>query len=130
MSLNDPLACALSNVLNSEKVGKEVCFIRPVSKVIQRVFELMNEGMYIGASEVTEDSKGNAIVVNLLHKINKCGAIKPRYAIKHTEIEKWEKRYLPAKDFGILIISTSKGIMTHYEAKKKNLGGKLLSYCY
>ena len=41
-----------------------------------------------------------------------------------------EKRYLPAKDFGILIMSTSKGIMTHYDAKKKNLGGKLLSYCY
>jgi small subunit ribosomal protein S8 len=128
--LNDPLANALSLIMNAEKVSKIECNIKPVSKIIKKILELMNQYSYIGSYEEFEDSKGNTIKVNLLRKINKCAAIKPRYSIKADEIEKWEKRYLPAKDFGIIIISTSKGIMTHYDAKKKNLGGKLISYCY
>lgn len=130
MSLNDPLANALSNILNAEKRGKKECMIKPASNVIKKVLDLMNMNMYVGSYEVIEDSKGNTIKVNLLQKINNCGSIKPRYSVKINEIEKWEKRYLPAKDFGMIIISTSEGIMTHHEAKKKNLGGKLISYCY
>jgi len=44
--------------------------------------------------------------------------------------EKFEKRYLPAKDFGMIIVSTNQGIMTHIEAKEKGLGGRLLAYVY
>ena len=45
-------------------------------------------------------------------------------------MEKYEKRYLPAKQFGILIISTPKGLMTHVQAMDKKTGGKLIAYCY
>ena len=62
--------------------------------------------------------------------INKCGVIKPRHAVKKDEFEKFEKRYLPAKNFGILIVTTPKGIMTHYEAKELGIGGRLLAYMY
>ena len=62
--------------------------------------------------------------------LNKCGAIKPRYSVRKDGFEKFEKRYLPAKDFGIIFVSTPKGIMTHNGAKKKGLGGKLIAYCY
>ena len=44
--------------------------------------------------------------------------------------EKFEKRYLPAKDFGILLVTTNKGVMTHEEAKKNHVGGKLLAYVF
>jgi small subunit ribosomal protein S8 len=46
------------------------------------------------------------------------------------EYEKFEKRFLPAKGVGVLIVSTIKGIMTHEEAKGKTLGGRLIAYCY
>jgi len=62
--------------------------------------------------------------------MNNCGVVKPRFSTKCTNFEKWEKRYLPAKDFGIILISTPKGIMTHIEAKEKKLGGRLIAYCY
>ncbi len=130
MTLNDTLSNALSLIMNAERIGKTEVKIMPVSKVIKTVLDLMNQNMFIGSYEEIEDSKGNSIKLNLIHKVNKCGSIKPRYSIKADEIEKWEKRYLPAKDFGMLLISTPKGIITHYEAKKKNLGGRLISYCY
>jgi small subunit ribosomal protein S8 len=90
----------------------------------------LNEQSYVGSFEETDDGKGGVLKVNLIGNVNKCGVIKPRFATKHNTFEKWEKRYLPSKDFGVIIVSTSKGIMTHYQAKDQKIGGKLLAYCY
>ena len=128
--LNDPLANALSKIMNNERLGKNTCKIKPISKVIKNIFKIMNEHGYIGDFKETEDGKGGFIEINLLGKLNKAGAIKPRYSVKADGYEKFEKRYLPAKDFGLLLVSTTQGIMTHDQAKKKKLGGVLLAYCY
>jgi small subunit ribosomal protein S8 len=128
--LNDPLANALSKILNAEKVSKTVCEIKPISSTVKRVLKIMQEKKYVGEFEEVEDGKGNFIKVNLIGQINKCGAIKPRYPVKRNEFEKFEERYLPAKDFGVILVSTIEGIMTHIEAKEKNLGGVLLAYFY
>jgi len=128
--LQDPLANALNNILNAEKIGKSECIVKPASTVIKNVLNILKQHNYIKNFEIIDDGKAGIIKVNLLGNINKTGVIKPRFAIKKDEFEKFEKRYLPAKDFGILIISNSKGMMTHYEAKEKELGGRLLAYCY
>lgn len=130
MSLNDPLANALSLILIDEKAGKRKSRIKPASKTIKKVLEVMKANKYVGSFEEIEDGKGNMISLELLGSINRCGVIKPRYSVKKDEFEKFEERYLLARDMGILIISTPLGIMTHYEAKKKNIGGRLLAYCY
>jgi len=46
------------------------------------------------------------------------------------EFEKFEKRYLPAKDFGFIVISTTKGLITLEEAREKGLGGRLIAFVY
>jgi len=130
MSLNDNLANAMSRILNSERVGKHECVIKPVSKTIKKLLDLLKTHKYIKGYKLVEDSKGNILIVSLTGRINKCGAIKPRYAVKQDNYEKFEKRYLIAKDFGILIVSTSNEMMTHIEAKSKRLGGRLVAYCY
>jgi len=130
MSLNDSLANMFSHVLNSEKTGKEFCTVKPASKIMKKVLDIMKENMYIGSYETIEDGKGNFLKINLIGKINKCGVIKPRFAVKTDGIKKFEKRFLPAKNFGILIISTNQGITTNQEIMKKKIGGRLLGYCY
>ena len=130
MSLNDPLANALSHILNSEKGAKNLAHVRPVSKMLQKLLEIFKDNGYIGDFKEIEDGKGKVMEINLLGKINKVGVIKPRFALKKDEFEKYEKRYLPAKGFGLLFVSTTKGILTHEQAKKNNLGGKLIAYCY
>jgi small subunit ribosomal protein S8 len=130
MVLNDPLSNAMSKIHSHEKIGKKECLIKPVSKIIKKVFEVLNEEGYMGSYEEIEDGKGNYLKLNLLGNINKCGGIKPRFAVALDDYEKFEKRYLPAKGFGLLIVSTSQGIMTHEKAKEKKLGGKLIAYCY
>lgn len=128
--LNDPLPNALSNILNHDKVGKKECAIFPSSKIIKNVLDVMNKNGFIGIFKENKDSKGDSLVVNLLGNINKCGAIKPRFAVKDVDFEKFEKRFLPAKGFGIIIISTNKGIMTLDEARENKVGGRLIAYCY
>jgi len=128
--LNDPLANALSGILNYDKVGKKEYLVHPASKVIMRVLTIMNEQGYIGSADVVTDARGGVLKIHLLGNLNKCGVIKPRFAITMDEYEKFEKRFLPAKGVGVLIVSTIKGIMTHEEAKGKTLGGRLIAYCY
>ena len=128
--LNDPLSNTMSLILNNELIGKSECLIKPVSKVIKELLKVMKEKGYVGDCNEIEDSRGNYIKLSLTGSINKCGIIKPRYSVKSKDFEKFEKRYLPAKDVGILVVSTPKGIITHYDAKSKKIGGRLLAYCY
>jgi len=128
--LHDTLSTALSNIMNAEKVGKDFCIVRYSSKIIKSVLEIMNEDGYVGSFEEVRDAKGVFLKINLLGKVNRCKGIKPRFSVKRDGFEKFEKRFLPAKDFGIIIVSTPKGIMTHVKAKEKKLGGKLLAFVY
>ncbi|MBI4149404.1 30S ribosomal protein S8 [Candidatus Woesearchaeota archaeon] len=130
MSLNDPLANTLSKMLNAERRGKKMVVITPVSKMIKSVLSIMQDNHYIGAHEEVTPEKGGVVKVALLGMMNACGAIRPRYQAALEDYERFEKRYLLAKDFGVLIVSTSRGVMTHAEAKKKGIGGRLLAYCY
>ncbi|MBN2454630.1 30S ribosomal protein S8 [Candidatus Woesearchaeota archaeon] len=127
---NDILSDALSNIMNSQAKGKKSIRIKPASMLLKKVLSILNENGYIGEVKVEEDSRGNKFEVQLIGTINKCGAIKPRFPAKKDGFEKFEKIFLPARNFGIIIVSTQQGIMTHESAKNKGIGGKLLAYCY
>ena len=130
MSLNDPLSNLMSNINNAEIVGKEEVTVKPSSKITLKVLKILHEHHYIGEFKEVKTNKGSLVKVSLINRINKCGVIKPRFAVKSDGFEKFEKSFLLAKDFGIIIVSTTAGIMTHNEAKKNGLGGRLLAYCY
>lgn len=130
MSLNDPISNAMSKIMNAEKATKKEIIIFPSSSTIKNVLDILNKEGYVGSYEEVKDSKGNFLKLNLLGNINKCGPIKPRFPINLKDFEKFEKRFLPSKDFGVLIISTNQGMMTHVEAKEKMIGGSLIAYCY
>jgi len=127
---HDILARALSAMKNAESRGKSTVVAKPISKVLKAVLNLFKQEGYIGDFDFIDDKKGGIFEIKLIGTINKVGAIKPRFPVKVTDFEKFEERYLPAKDFGRLIVSTPKGVLTHIEAKKKKLGGVLLAYVY
>lgn len=128
--LQDTLANALSNMKNYESTGKSKCMLKPASKLIKDMLQVIQKKGYIGNFEYVDDGKAGQYQVNLIGKINNCGVIKPRYPVKVNEIESWEKKFLPARGFGALIMSTPDGVMTHDDAKAKKTGGVLLAYIY
>jgi small subunit ribosomal protein S8 len=90
----------------------------------------MQEAGYIGGFEFIDDSRGGQFRVQLNGRINRCGAITPRFNIKIHDLKNWESQFLPGKNFGMLIISTSKGVMAHENARRLGIGGELLGYVY
>jgi len=130
MVLLDPLANALVNLKNCELIGKREVTINPASKIIASVLRIMQKAGYIGEFEYIDDGRSGKFLVQLLGRINKTGVIKPRYPVKKNEIEKWESRFLPARNFGLLIVSTSEGIVAHNELKELGIGGRLIAYIY
>jgi small subunit ribosomal protein S8 len=98
--------------------------------MIGGILTLLKENGYVGSFEHIDDGKAGFFQVKLIGNINNCGVIKPRYPIKMNDLEKWESRYLPGRDFGLLILTTTEGIISHSDARKKGIGGKLLAYIY
>ena len=127
---HDPLTDALSALKNAETAGKNECYIRPSSKLVGRVLKVMQESGYIRQFEHIEDGRAGLFKVTLNGRINKCGSIKPRFAVKLNELERYESRYLPAQDFGVIIITTTRGVISHHQARTEGVGGKLLGYVY
>jgi len=127
---HDPLVDAMTALKNAEQKGRQNCLVRPSSKLVGRVLNVMQEYGYIQQFEYVENGRGGVFNVTLNGSINKCGAIRPRFSVKKAEFERFEARYLPAKDFGIIIMTTTKGVLSHIEAKNEGIGGKLLAYVY
>lgn len=126
----DTLANALNVIRVSEDKGKAEAFIEPASTLVREVLLLLQKNGYVGEFEFRDDGKSGAFLVHLTGKINRCGVVKPRFPVNHESWEKFEQRFLPAKDVGLLIVSTSFGLMTHADAKSKNIGGRLLAFVY
>ncbi|GKY97146.1 40S ribosomal protein S15a [Mayamaea pseudoterrestris] len=124
------LADCLKTISNAEKRGRRQVLVRPVSKVVIRFLRQMQVHGYIGEFEIVDDHRANKIVVELIGRLNKCGVISPRFDISHGDIEKWVVNLLPSRQFGCILISTSQGIMTHQEAKRKKTGGKIIGFFY
>jgi len=127
---NDTINDAVSMIKDYERAGKVECMVSPNSKLLRAILQIFQAEGYIGEFEVTDDRRGGNIRVRMVKKINDCGAIKPRYPVRSGEFTLWEKRFLPSRGFGVLVVSTPKGLMSHNEAKGKGLGGRLIAYVY
>jgi small subunit ribosomal protein S8 len=126
---HDLLADVLSAIKNGDRYGKREA-ISSYSMLVKNVLLILQKNNYIGDFECIDNKRGGKIKIQLLGKVNNCNAIRPRFYIRKDDYEKYEKRFLPAVGMGFIIISTSKGLLTHTEAKEKGFGGTLLCYVY
>jgi len=130
MTASDPLADALSGLDNAESVGHLTHEVSPASNEIGSVLEVLYDRGYIDGFQYVDDGKAGLFDVELKGAINECGPVLPRYSAGADEFEAWEKRYLPARDYGTLVVTTSHGIMSHYEAREAGVGGQVIAYVY
>jgi len=127
---HDPLSDALVAIRNAELTGHSDCDLKPSSKLLGRILKVMQDEGYISTFAFVEDGRAGAFSVTLSGKINRCGAVRPRFPVGLGEIVKFEERYLPAQDFGVLILSTTAGVLSNAQAKHLGVGGKLLAFVY
>jgi len=122
----DILSDTLNQLMNAKRAGLTQVTMKRHSKFITSVLTLARLKGYIKDFKVN----GTTMTISLGDNLNACFAIKPRYLVKAIDLQKYVRRYLPARDLGVLIVSTSKGLMTHHAALEKNIGGSLIAYFY
>jgi len=121
----DVVADGLNKMMNALNAGKNVVVLDHYSKLLISILAIAKLNNYVKSYRIE-----NGKLTIELDKLNGCCAIKPRFIVKTEDIDKYIKRYLPAKDIGVIVVSTSKGIITHQTAQENNIGGSLLAYLY
>ena len=127
---HDTLSDALSAINNAARDDNDYATVSPTSNLIKNVLLKLQEEGYIGVFELVEDGKGGKFKVEVNEAVNQCQPVKPNFYVKADEHTDWAKRYLPARNFGKLIVTTPEGVLTHEEAVENNVGGQLLGYVY
>jgi small subunit ribosomal protein S8 len=130
MTVTNILANLFASLQNAEMRRKKEAVIIPASNLASEVMRVLQKKRYIGEFEFIDDGVSGKLRVQLLGRINRCGAINPRYPIRAKDYTTWESRYLPAVGVGMLIVSTPEGVLSHMEAQERNIGGRLLGYVY
>src|SRR4030067_3298503 len=125
-----PLTNGWITIINNEMRNKRECVITPASKLLGRVLRIMQLNGYLGEFEFIDDGRAGKFKVQLLGRINKFGAIRPRFSVRTDSFEEWEKKFLPSREVGLLVVSTSDGVLSHKEVREKHVGGKLLAFIY
>lgn len=124
----DIVADALNEIMNAKRLEKEEVEIKLVSKLLINLLEMMKKYGHV-TYKIEGTEKKKKVIVKII-KLNKCRAIKPRFYVSVDKIEKYLRRFLPSRNFGILVVSTNKGLMTQHEAYESKLGGGLIAYFY
>lgn len=125
----------VANGLNSLKVAvskrKTQIQLNYSSKLLKQVLEILKQNGYISDYSPVKEGRFEYLSIVLTQdKVHECGVVKPRFNVTSQVYDKWEQRFLPSRDVGLLIISTSKGLMTHKQAKTEKLGGRIIAYVY
>jgi len=120
----DIVADGLNQIMNAKKAGKNEVVLAKHSKLLRNILDIAKESGHLDYS-----IDKNKLKVNI-KSLNEIRAVKPRYTVKVSRINNYVRRFLPAKNFGFVIISTNSGLMRHEEAEEKKLGGCVIAYMY
>ncbi|KAG0439495.1 40S ribosomal protein S22-B [Dictyocoela muelleri] len=126
----DRLANACVAINNANRLRKRTVLIRGTSKVVKEFLETMQKYNYISSLVYIDDHRQGKALVGLNGRLNKCGAVCPRYDVTMKEIERYRESILPARQFGHLIFTTSKGILDHNQCLSQRTGGKIIGFFY
>ena len=127
----DPIADLLTRIRNAAKVGKHQITV-PASKLKLTILNELKKAGYIVNVEVIDNKPQNTIVVTIneatenarFTEINRLSKPGRRLYVGANEIPKGKNGR------GMVLVSTSKGVMNGFSAKKQKLGGELLLEVY
>ncbi len=123
----DVIADALNAIRNAKKARKEVVRLGRTSKMLVEIFKIMKNK---GAIKKYKIDAENRYIEVTLGDFFECRVVKPRYSVKKDQVDRYRRRYLPARGIGTVVISTNRGLMTHKEAEQNGLGGSVVAYFY
>jgi len=128
----DPIADMLTRVRNAIAVNKSEVAL-PHSKVKETIAKILVQSDFLTDAKAAKDDSGRKQLVitvapegtnSRITEISRLSRPGRRHYVKAAEIP------VVMRGRGIVIVSTSKGIMTGDQARAKNLGGELICKVY
>ena len=128
MNNQDPIADMLTRIRNANRVGRRMVLI-PKSKICVGIAAVLKDEGYIEEFDVVDDERQGQIRVKLkysmsgekvIHAIDRESTPGCRVYRAVDELPK------VLNGMGIVVISTSKGVMSDRKAREANVGGELL----
>jgi small subunit ribosomal protein S8 len=128
MTVNDPISDMLTRIRNAGMARKATTSM-PSTNILVAIAGILKSEGYITDFSVTEKTPQNELVVTLRYSGDK------RHAIREIKrVSKPGLRVYAGKDrvprvrsgLGVAIVSTTQGVMTGYEARRRGIGGEVL----
>lgn len=120
----DIVADTLNQIMNAKKARKTEVVVNKHSKLLRNILDIAKQAGHLDYS-----IEGTQLRIQII-KVNEIKAIKPRYTFSIKNINNYVRRFLPARNFGFVVVSTNQGLMKHEEAEEQNLGGCLIAYMF
>lgn len=131
-AITDPIADLLARLNNASRARKPE-FDVPYSKMKVEIVRILEKEGYIGGFDLDSSKASRPLLKVRTKYVNKAPAIAGLRRVSRPGL----RRYVGAKDIprvlggmGIAVLSTSKGILTGQEARRRNIGGELLAYVW
>lgn len=125
----DTLSDMLTRIKNAQLAGKKSVLIRDAKMNREVCNVLVDEGFIAGFAPVKEENK-SSLSVELKYYDN-APVINDVKRMSRPSLRKYSKAIDIPKNvdgFGVIVISTSKGIMSDRRAKAANVGGEMLFF--
>lgn len=123
----DPIADMLTKIRNAQSVGKKTVSF-PFSSVKHEIAKVLEKEGFVEYAK-KRGKKIKRILVKLkyteegqprIHGVKRISKPGRRFYLKSKEI------YSPKSGYGLLIVSTPKGVLTSKETRKEKVGGEIL----
>ena len=132
MQISDTIADLLTRIRNAA-TAKHATVDVPASNVKKAITQILTDEGYVKSFQVIDDGKQGIIRITLKYDDNRTSVIsglrrisKPGLRIYSSCADMPKVR----KGLGIVIVSTSKGIMTDKKARELHVGGEILAFVW
>jgi len=126
--MTDPIADLLTRIRNAAHAGHQKVDI-PASKMKLEIARILRDHQYIRGFRVTEDSKQGVLRVYLKYTEGDTPTFRELTRVSRPGLRKYVSSHeIPRikQGLGIAILSTSAGILSDREARKRGIGGELI----
>ena len=132
MQITDSIADMLTRIRNANSAKHDTVQI-PASNIKKAIAQILVDEGYVKSFKVIEDGKQRVIEIALKYGPNKSQVITGLRRVSKPGLRIYSNcDDMPRvqNGLGIVILSTSKGIMTDKDARKANVGGEVLAYIW
>lgn len=128
MSMSDPIADLLTRIRNGLHVGHTRVDV-PASQVKEGICKVLEQEGYIEGYKRVEDSAQGILQIQLRYMPNRAPVIRELKRISKPSLRVYARHGdIPdvRSGLGVAILTTSQGVMTNKEARRKQIGGEVL----